>query len=429
MSHNAYIDSDSTQDSVQRAASIANTNVSIFEYHINANPAEQQALTGCGHACASCNYVGNLPWGAQACRNSREKAATSALKRKKAVPYLCHMGFSCVAIPALNIKDILHVMHFGPFCPSEAPDSLTLDALQALEKLEDTSIDTLPFSLDDIPQSPAQTVPDIAQWLCETLTQQYALQSEPTKESSTLDHENTAPLIYNKRLKNTPLPAQYDAGAIVAALIGGDTKQARMMIYSQIDTHQSRKRTRIQVLRARTIAVVATVLEWAEQADTNTQLCWAKFPPFQEAIQTLDAVDDLSKAAIKVLTPIRREIQANRKKSTDTKYEFTPLNKLITKHFKDGITLNEVAQILDENPTTITKRLQRTFALSFSQYVGQMKIEHAKKLFRTTKLTIGQVAQRIGIQDSANFTKLFRAHAQLSPSQYRSQYGKNAQAK
>ena len=102
---------------------------------------------------------------------------------------------------------------------------------------------------------------------------------------------------------------------------------------------------------------------------------------------------------------------------------------LVTKHFKEGITLKEVATHLGENPTTITKRLQRTFALSFSQYVGQMKVEHAKKLFRTTKLSNGEVAKRIGIHDSANFAKLFRKHAQLSPSQFRTQFGKTSKNK
>ena len=190
MNHDAYLDSDSAQDSIHRAASIAGTNVSIFEYHINANPAEQRSLNGCGHACEACAYVSNLPWGPQACRNSREKAATSALKRKKPVLYLCHMGFSCVAMPALNTKDTLHAIHFGPFCPSEAPNSLELDALEALERLENTSIDTLPFSLDDIPLSPAQTVPEITQWLCETLTQQF--QTQDTKQDNPPDvHNNT----------------------------------------------------------------------------------------------------------------------------------------------------------------------------------------------------------------------------------------------
>lgn len=428
MTHDAYLNSEAAQQSLQRAVSIANTSVSVFEYQISSNakaPTEEDRLTGCGECAQACAYVSRLSWGAQACRKSREKAATASLKRQLPVPFLCHMGFSCVSMPALSTKDNTHALFFGPFCPSEAPDSLEQDALDALEGLENKSLDELPFSLDDIPNSPAATLPEIAQWLCESLTQEWTAQNSSTESPAESDVTSPTPSSRTRKRGSIP-PAQapFDAGAVVAALVGGDARQAKTLILSQIQSTVSPRRSRVAVKRARSIAVVATVLEWAEQADADTGLCWEKFTQFQASIQQWESDDEIAQAAMKVLSPIRRQVQKNRKRDTETQYDFVPMNTLITKHFKTGITLKDVAANLNENATTITKRLQRTFGLSFSQYVGQMKIEHAKKLFRTTKLNAGQVAQRIGLKDSANFAKLFRTHAQLSPSQYRTQFGK-----
>ncbi len=422
MTHDAYLQSEPAQRKLIRASNIAGINVSVFGYA----PKELERLTGCGSCTQACTYVAELPWGGQACRNSREKAATAALKRQIPVPFLCHMGFSCAAMPALLSKDNIHVVFLGPYCPSEAPNSLEHDAQEGLSALEQKSIEKLPFTLSDIPSASAASVPDVAQWLAETLSEDYLSHSANQKETDSAEDFPPAPNSNPKRSTTHTVHAPFEAGAIVAALVGGDTRQARLLVHSQINDTFSRRKIRMPIKRARSIAVVATVLEWAEQADADTRLCWEKFTAFQESIQQWDNEDDLTKAAIKVLSPIRRQVQEGTKKKAESKYDFVPLNTLITQHFKDGITLNTVAETLGENPTTITKRLQRTFGLSYSQYVGQMKIEHSKKLFRSTKLSISQVAQRIGLNDSANFAKLFKKHAQLTPSQFRSQFGKTA---
>ena len=99
-------------------------------------------------------------------------------------------------------------------------------------------------------------------------------------------------------------------------------------------------------------------------------------------------------------------------------------NTILKDKLQEGITLDEVAAIMNCAPSTITKRLQRNFDMSWSEYIGRLRIEKAKDLLRRTKLTHTTIAKRIGIPDQSNFAKVFRKFEGLSPSEYRENYRK-----
>ena len=105
------------------------------------------------------------------------------------------------------------------------------------------------------------------------------------------------------------------------------------------------------------------------------------------------------------------------------------LNKVLDAHLADGATLDAIAERLGENPSTLTKRLQRTFGMSFSEYAGRRRVDRAKDLLCRTQLPIAQVALRVGISDGSNLGKLFRKHEGMSPGEYRKRYAVRASEK
>ena len=99
------------------------------------------------------------------------------------------------------------------------------------------------------------------------------------------------------------------------------------------------------------------------------------------------------------------------------------LNRLVVEGLPEPVTLGEVAESLGQQPSTVTRRLQRQFGMSFTQYVGRLRVDKAKDLLRRTKLTVGQVARRVGIDDASNFGKLFRKFEGMAPLEYRKRFG------
>jgi len=99
------------------------------------------------------------------------------------------------------------------------------------------------------------------------------------------------------------------------------------------------------------------------------------------------------------------------------------LNRLVMSRLPGKITLNEIAAELGQHPTAITHRLQRKFGMSFSEYVGRIRIDKAKELLRRTRLGAGEIARRVGTSDASNFSKLFRKLEGMSPLEYRKLFG------
>lgn len=159
------------------------------------------------------------------------------------------------------------------------------------------------------------------------------------------------------------------------------------------------------------------MLEAAERAGRNTTRSWEEFPAFLNAVRHAAADTDLVKAVMALLSPLVPRRQTDTHDSV-----LAELDRAVMGRMPEAVQLGEIAERLGKHPTAITHHLQRKYGLSFSQYVARLRIDKAKELLRRTRLGIGEVATRVGINDQSNFTKQFRKFEGLSPVQYREQY-------
>ena len=399
------------QRKLDRASTVAGTALAVHTY---GDDGEQEVVSTCGTCAEACAYVSRLPWGAQSCRRSRESAAADAQQREKPVPFLCHMGFSCVSMSVALTPDETHVVTFGPFCPSAAPGSLELDARDGLKKIDRKNHRALPFDLSDIPLASADAVPEVAEWLSESLQ---SIFEEAAPDEETPDNAE-ATRTTRVHAVSSPLRDPYQASSIAAALAAGDQDQARALTRSLIQDVDSGKTVLPRVRRARATAVIAATLEAAERAGMNVDPAWDNFTRYQSTIAAAKDARDLTLAAMKVLGKLKRSAPANE----GLQNAQAALNKVLDDHLADGINLQDAAKRLGENPSTVTKRLQRNFGMSFSEYAGRRRVDHAKDLLQKTRLSIAQVAQRVGLTDASNLGKLFRKHEGMSPGQYRKKF-------
>ncbi|MEI7898738.1 MAG: DNA-binding transcriptional regulator [bacterium] len=95
--------------------------------------------------------------------------------------------------------------------------------------------------------------------------------------------------------------------------------------------------------------------------------------------------------------------------------------RFIWDHYPEAIGTSEVAAAAGLN----RRKLERDFLMHLGQSVNheitQMRIEHAKKLLRETKVKTHEVARQCGYNDVSYFSKSFRRLTGASPSQYRRQ--------
>jgi AraC-like DNA-binding protein len=393
-----------------RAAKASGLNAAIHEVSATA---EIDTVTTTGTPCASCRHVAEMPWGRQACRKSREPALLASLRRRRPVPFLCHMGFSCVAMALPKQSDSPSlVLTLGPFRPSDVPEPPEREAHEGLERLSRESVDVLPFTLLDLPIVPANTVPEVAYWTAEWA----ALRpNQPDKTSPLLSE--TAPAFRKRRpaRKNKPrIPSTHD---LVAAIQVGDTNTVRNLVQGQLKesaVYGTRHSMRLRALR-----IVAETLESLEiSSEPLPPETLRRAARFLDDAADLTTMESVSRLLMRVFAPAKKRTRRNIRNHGQTESWLTDLQRLLDERFPDRITLEQAAASLRIEPSTLSKRLQRKFNLSYSDFAARMRIQHAQRLLRESKLTISDIAARVGLNDASNFSKLFVKHTGLTPTQY-----------
>ncbi len=414
----AYLNDDEARALAGRASRAAGMPVSI---HHMTDDGEGPRIVGAG-SCEACRFVTEAPDGPRACRTSRTRPALTALKRGRTIPFVCHAGFGCVCGPVFTGAEERFVLTAGPFCPAEGSRTLRDDFARTVAALDPDLTGADDIGLDDIRIAPADVATAIAEWTAEALSEGYERASGAEEQES----ETSAP---SRRRAGTSRPGEdpYRARAIAAALTAGESAEVRSLVQSALEETAGTARTRQQMLRARAVAVAAAALEAAGAAGLVTATGWRRFAALlDDAAASLDAKDAapaLATAVMRVLSPVRRTTR--RAKPADAGLQ--AVERIVTKRIADRLTLGELAAELGKHPTAITHQLQRKFGMSFTQYVGRLRVDKAKELLRRTKLGMSEVGKRVGVGDQSNFSKLFKKFEGLSPVEYRARFGKARQ--
>lgn len=93
----------------------------------------------------------------------------------------------------------------------------------------------------------------------------------------------------------------------------------------------------------------------------------------------------------------------------------------IQEHYKEQITLNEVAENVYVSTYYISRMFKKEMGKNFVDYLNEIRIEKAKELLKDVRFKTYEVAEMVGIPDAHYFSKLFKKHASVTPSEYREQ--------
>ncbi len=91
----------------------------------------------------------------------------------------------------------------------------------------------------------------------------------------------------------------------------------------------------------------------------------------------------------------------------------------IKEHFSENISLADVAQSIALSPTYLSASIKKHTGKSFSEWLGETRLENAQRLLRETTLPITEIAFRCGYQSYSYFISQFTKHAGISPRKYR----------
>ncbi|WP_080903045.1 AraC family transcriptional regulator [Parabacteroides sp. Marseille-P3160] len=101
-----------------------------------------------------------------------------------------------------------------------------------------------------------------------------------------------------------------------------------------------------------------------------------------------------------------------------------PINKVYTylfNHFKEKITLKEVADYVKQNPSALCRYFKQRTDKTIFQCLAEIRLEHACKLLSYSNLGISQIAYESGYNNVPYFIMQFEKKIKRKPSEYRMQ--------
>lgn len=87
-------------------------------------------------------------------------------------------------------------------------------------------------------------------------------------------------------------------------------------------------------------------------------------------------------------------------------------------HYFEDITLDQVAEELNVSVFYLSKLFRKHMGINFTEYLTQLRIDHAKRLLAEGNRSIKEVAYAVGFNSQSYFSKIFKKYTGLAPSEY-----------
>ncbi|WP_409304768.1 response regulator [Peribacillus sp. SCS-155] len=88
-------------------------------------------------------------------------------------------------------------------------------------------------------------------------------------------------------------------------------------------------------------------------------------------------------------------------------------------HYAEPLTLEQVAEHIELSPYYFSKLFKERFGMTFIDYLTDIRIAHAKQEMSDLAKSLKEICYSIGYKDPNYFSRVFKKHTGLSPSEYR----------
>lgn len=106
-------------------------------------------------------------------------------------------------------------------------------------------------------------------------------------------------------------------------------------------------------------------------------------------------------------------------KNQQCRSEVLLIQDYIREHYSEKITLEFAASYVFMSPAHFSKLFKRNTGKNFVDYLGEFRIEKAKRLLLESSLLIYQISEQTGYTSFNYFTKVFKKYTGVTPEEYR----------
>lgn len=135
--------------------------------------------------------------------------------------------------------------------------------------------------------------------------------------------------------------------------------------------------------------------------------------------------DEVSPLAIEGLAmEILSEIFRGAKQGSDTKPPgwLALAREIIRYRYAESFTLSEIAAAVGVHPNHLARAFRQFFHCTVGDYVRRLRLEEATHHLYESSLSLTEIAFAVGFSDQSHFSRLFKSHTGLTPTQFRAKF-------
>ena len=119
------------------------------------------------------------------------------------------------------------------------------------------------------------------------------------------------------------------------------------------------------------------------------------------------------------------KIEAWKKDTNNGRYrkEITDVMEFVDKNYSQKLNLKMLAETLDMSESTLSRLFKNETGINLNYYINEKRMQKAKELLQSSELKIKDVASAVGMDDQLYFNKVFKKYFNMTPSDYRKQFG------
>ena len=107
----------------------------------------------------------------------------------------------------------------------------------------------------------------------------------------------------------------------------------------------------------------------------------------------------------------------DRKEKRSDKFVYMA-KRYIHEHYREKLMLSDIAEYLKISPGYLSSCFSRYMNRTVSDYIAEVKIEHAKELIDSGQFLIYEIADQLGFENAYYFSKVFKKVTGMSPKNY-----------
>jgi len=91
----------------------------------------------------------------------------------------------------------------------------------------------------------------------------------------------------------------------------------------------------------------------------------------------------------------------------------------INQNIQNNLTLEDVADSVSLSPTYFSKLFSNEINMTLTDYLNIIRVKESKKYLVDEKISLGDIAAKLGFADQSYFTKVFKKYEGITPGKYR----------